>query len=1396
MQGQLFSTDFLLRGITETEPWRALTETALDAFIAQLQTLYAVHHVDSALNESQTEDELIEPVLAQLGWSDSWLSQVNLSQTGREDVPDFLLFADPATKTRALAEKDDRRALHGIALLEAKRWMRLLDRSEGKVGSNRKSRDFGAPSSQMLRYLSRADVMSDRAIKWGILTNGALWRLYWQDARSRAEDFFEVNVAAALGVTGVPQELEGPQNRHALKLFFLFFHRAAFLSQSWDTQRRSFHAIAQAQARWYEEKVSQNLGQRVFDEVFPALANALIASDVQAVKDPKGRYNREYLEELREAALVLLYRLLFVFYAEDRRLLPVTDSRYASYSLSELRDKAAQALDSGKALSGTAATYWSVLDDLFLIISQGDDQVGMPAYNGGLFERTRAPILARVRVPDVRMARVIDALSRRIEDSTKPRINYRDLSVAHLGSIYERLLEYTLVQETTEEGKTTLLARPASFARKVSGSYYTHDHLVRLILDEAVGLRVSECIVGYEKLLAAYRKKTQLKPYEWDELENKDPASQILELKICDPAMGSGHFLVALVDYLADRVLEATQSVDEIINQVPWAAHLVEQGRPWTSPVVARVAEIRKRILAAAHTHGWTVDVRQLDDRHIVRRMILKRVIFGVDKNPMAVELAKVALWLHTFTVGAPLSFLDHHLKCGDSLHGEKLDTVRAGMQALGTLFQDHELTRLELAAKSLEAVAELTDTSIAEAHQSKALADEAAEKLAPIHALLDFWRALRWLVPGWPTSKVSKIKDESARNALAELFSGQYNLSSLLLAGKIEGQSSQIDAANALLTRAKALARRERFFHWWTAFPTVWRWGSSGPQGFDAVIGNPPWDRIKLQQIEWFAERKPAIALQTRAADRKKLIAEEERRKTPLWKDFVLANESAEAMSRVVRDSQDFPLLSGGDVNLYSLFVERAQALAHENGIIGLLTPSGIAADKGAAEFFRSVSGAGRLGALFDFENKKVFFPDIHASFKFCVLVFGAAQRRFEAARCAFYLHAIEELQDPDKLIPLAAEDFLRLNPNTGAAPIFRSRRDAELTTRIYAQHPVLVNRSNGSEVKAWPVKYVRMFDMSNDSGLFLTRAELIQQGYKPAPLNRWQNTQGAVAVPLYEGKMVQMFDHRAADVVINIENLHRAAQQTAITEEQKAQADRFPTPQFWVIQPDEIGTTSGYRLAFKDVTAPTNVRTMIAALVPEAGYGNTLPFLALETHSADFAYGAIATLLTANFACLAFDFIARQKVQGQHLNWYVVEQLPVIAPERFQQSIGTTCIADFIRTEVLALTYTAHDMAAFAVDMGFVDAQGVVKPPFVWNKDDRAHRMARLDALFMYLYGLSAADAQYILSTFPIVREKDMQLFGYFRTCDLILAYLARITAGQLLHEDMVLPQKTRGQ
>jgi Eco57I restriction-modification methylase len=450
------------------------------------------------------------------------------------------------------------------------------------------------------------------------------------------------------------------------------------------------------------------------------------------------------------------------------------------------------------------------------------------------------------------------------------------------------------------------------------------------------------------------------------------------------------------------------------------------------------MADKRASIKATAKEHGWTIPEEQLDDRHIVRRMVLKKCVFGVDKNAMAVELAKTALWLHTFTVGAPLSFLDHHLRTGDSLHGERVETVQRGLQAFGGLFKQNDWQRLAMAAKNIAQVADLTDADIAEAHLSKELNEIAQREIAPIQNVLDFWRAMRWLIAGWPVAKIDQLprlmglpKDRQAAQtlldkdsqsdspqyvhyrALQTLLSPEHDLVELLGQDYIEfcgadgkRDNTTTDLVDSLISHVRRLAKSETFFHWWTSFPTVFgsQQGADTNMGFDAVIGNPPWDRIKLQEVEWFAERVEAVAMASRASDRKALIAKLKAEQSPLYAEYLEAQWRAEANARVLgngkQGSEDYPLLGGGDVNLYSLFIERAQSLVKPTGLVALITPSGIAADKGASEFFKSISTTQRLGAFFDFENKKFFFKDVHASFKFCALIFGGFERTLCSVR------------------------------------------------------------------------------------------------------------------------------------------------------------------------------------------------------------------------------------------------------------------------------------------------------------------------------------------------------------------------------------------------------------
>ena len=1340
-RGSLFAEDFLRESIAGIRDWEVIDDTALGGLEGGLRYAFERFPTDGTPNESQTEDDLIWPVLACLGWKAS-LRQQNLSARGREDVPDGLLFPDDAAKERANRLADDwRRYEHGLSVVESKRWQRPLDRRSGRRGEET------APSTQMLRYLRRVDDLTTGKLRWGILTNGAHWRLYYAGARSVSEQFFEIDLAAVLGIPGHNDgqfALSADTRRHWLRVFALVFRRDAFLPDAADG--RTFHQRAIAEGRFYQERVATSLSALVFERVFPDLARAIAdaAPDVP-------------LPEVRDAALVLLYRLLFVLYAEDRDLLPVRDTRYDDYALREkVRSDVGRRKDAGDVFSETAARYWSAIDDLCRAINAGDASIGLPPYNGGLFDRSRTPLLDRIRLGDAVMAEVIDALSFERAPQGRRYINYRDLGVQQLGSIYERLLEQEIVRDGSE-----ILVHPNIFARKDSGSYYTPDDLVGLIVAETLEPLAQARMDAFAAEASALAESSVPEDRRIGRLRRLDPAEKLLELKICDPAMGSGHFLVNLVDHLADRVIAAMAEAEAV-----WNGYL--------SPLAERIDSIRNTILANAEDRDWAVDPAQLDDRHIIRRMVLKRCVYGVDKNPMAVELAKVSLWLHTFTVGAPLSFLDHHLRCGNSLFGAWVfGAIEQAKRQGGSLFLQGPLNRATRSASSMQIIEGLTDAEIAEAHRSADVFAEISEMTAPLDAFLSLLHAFDWM----------GLQDRDDRSAVYAWLEGRYGDPIDIAEGKkaVPTEANFAERFARLLGHALRLIAAERFLHWQVSYPGVWSdWEAPGlTGGFDAVIGNPPWDRMKLQQVEWFAARRREIAMAPRAADRKRMISDLEKAGDPLAGDYARASEHATAALRIARTGGDYPLLSKGDVNLYSLFVERAMTLVRPDGMVGLLVPSGIASDKTAARFFKGVATEGRLKAQYDFENKKVFFPEVHASFKFSVFIASPSPLSGDA-RCAFYLHNVSELEDPDRCFPLTAETFARVNPNTGTAPIFRSRRDAELTTEIYGRLPVLVDRSAGEAVQAWPVKYVRMFDMTNDSGLFRTRAELEEkEGAWPIGGNRFDSTAGEW-VPLYEGKMVQAFDHRAASVVVNPNNRHRPAQPVPATLEQHRDSEWLPNPQFFVRRQEVRLPQAPYFVGFKHVTAATNARSMIAALVPMSGAGNSLPLL-IEPVDEPLAASSVALIL-ANLNALPLDFVLRQKVHGQNLNWFIIEQLPVVPLERYETvRFGPKTASAIVREAVLELTYTADDMALFAREMGYTNEEGSVRPPFQWNEGRRLSLRAKLDALFFHLYGVtSREDVRYIYSTFPIVEEADIRTYGNYRSQELCLAWINALSAG----------------
>ncbi|MCZ7649527.1 MAG: N-6 DNA methylase [Planctomycetota bacterium] len=558
---------------------------------------------------------------------------------------------------------------------------------------------------------------------------------------------------------------------------------------------------------------------------------------------------------------------------------------------------------------------------------------------------------------------------------------------------------------------------------------------------------------------------------------------------------------------------------------------------------------------------------------------------------------------------------------------------------------------------------------------------------------------------------------------------------------------SSHIVQGNSLVSDP---AVHPKALDWPKTFPAIFERG-----GFDCVIGNPPWERVKVQDREFFSLTDPETAGTVNAADRKKRIEKMPKDNPALHQSYLQARDQAQKMLDYARLSEQqggrFPLTGKGDINLYMLFAEHARSLVAPTGRVGLLVPSGIATDDTTKEFFSGLMNDRRLVSLYDFENKEGHFEDVHRSFKFTALVFGGTACKNDKADFVFFAHAVEEVAEVNKQrhIPLTAADMKLLNPNTRTCPIFRTRRDAELTRAIYRRVPILIDENRKQGGNPWEAKFFTMFHQTNDAKLFHPASYWEMKKYKLEG-NVYKHGKKR-ALPLYEAKMVQAFDHRAASVVVEEENWVRQGQKAETSLVEYTNPEFAVMPRWWVDEKDVLKvspeTSKPWFLAYKDITSATNERTMIAAFLPSVAVVNSAPLI--------FVGPEIGTrreaCLLANLNAFAFDFVARQKVGSVHLNFFIVEQLPTLPPGIYADKCPWAkreTLEHWISERVLKLSCTAEDMKPLAEACGFKGSRG--DGVHLWKEAERAELRAELDAAYFHLYGTSREDAEYILTTF----------------------------------------------
>ena len=955
----LFSDYYLKERLPDLDEWAHRPE----ATYHQLRKLLADD--GGAGKGPTTVKSLLEPALQALGFS--------LTPASGDGEPDYRLY-DPENPEKP------------VATCLAYTWNRKLDGRDDERDTESPEENPGA------RVVT---VIESGEPPWAIVTNGKLWRLYSAQTHSRSTNYYEIDLEETLAMDD-PNE--------AFRYFWLFFRLNAFTTREVVRDGRSREMCFLDQllddSEAYAKKLGERLKQRVFEQIFPHFAEGFIehlkgqadmAGDRQRSLLPAAEQlalKREPDEEFRrqtfQGTLTLLYRLLFLLYAESRDLLPVKERRgYFEQSLTNLKQEIAERAGAiedevagrlGKAYSSSpdATELYDRLLHLFSIVDRGSGHLNVPLYDGGLFltqpgpethtpEADAARFLASQKIPDRYLAVGLDRLARDLDDKSYDLvfIDYKSLGVRQLGSIYEGLLEFRIrvaqekmavvkgkkteqvipYAEAERNGKRVLKSGTGRDAeervylpgdvylendrreRKASGSYYTPDHIVKYIVENTVGPvleqkleklrpRLRDAQQAYGKALDRGKslKRQGLKPDDPAKVASDytDVVDGLFDLKVLDPAMGSGHFLVEAVDFICDRILGQREG---FLRAFPW------------NPVTRYLDDTREAIKDEMERQGVIVDAGRLTDVNLLKRHVLKRCAYGVDLNPMAVELAKVSLWLDCFTVGAPLSFLDHHLKCGNSLIGTTVQEVESELaeQAkgfVGDLFGG-PFQGLLSATATIEELRRIPDATVEQAERSRGLFAEFERAQAPYKSALDIWVSRHF-----GNKRAQEYLTVVGTNLVDQMRSGGAGLSQIYL-----------DA----ISHAREIAREKRFFHWDLEFPEAFvdlargRWKPKDEQGFDAVVGNPPYDVLASQELGY----------------------------------------DASVFVRYFKTTSVYEPANQGKLNLYKLFICRADSLAVVNGVFSLIVPMGLLGDHPARGMRRLLLEQKQLIAIESFPQK-----------------------------------------------------------------------------------------------------------------------------------------------------------------------------------------------------------------------------------------------------------------------------------------------------------------------------------------------------------------------------------------------------------------------------------------
>ena len=1187
-------------------------------------------------------------------------------------------------------------------------------REDGKDGLDDKCDSFATSQNLSAMQAMQSFLNASEPYLWAIVTNGARWRLLRDNPSLSRPCYLEVDLELLLQ--------EG-DNQFFDSLFWRLLHVS-----------RTNHT-GNYPCLWEEwRKDLEEHGARVREGLRDGVEEAICILGTGFLLHNHER-NKKLLDKLKEGQLTpqayyqqlmrMVYRLIFLSVLEERNLLhdhisPSSEANKAAislyregYSISRLTSRALYAADdflsrlnSSSRLTSRAlhaAEDWRH-DDLWqaqrIVFSalgrdNGEPQLALPAL-GGLFGSQQCMDLDDCRLPNAAFLSALGFLRWAITDNKRTLIDYVNMGAEELGSVYESLLELTpkLSVETRDFYFRGDQHDPTSSGKKQKGN-------ARKLTGSYY---TPACLV--ELTL-----KTSLDPLLEDCCKDPSQAKERLRaLRVIDPACGSGHFLLGAARRIAERLADASNS----------------------------------------EHHGYSPQ-----DFQRAMHEVIRHCIYGVDINPMAVELVRMNLWLEGYEPGKPLSFLDDHLRCGDSLLGLLSAETFMQFPIPGEAFKpapgDDKVVCKQLSGTNRQSARDYIKSTLtlAEAADLKEL-ESAYSESSPSE--------VRQYAGRWQEVMQQRNASKQAVNAdiwLGAFLAPKNSADNVPTTATLNNFRSNPSIANGdpAIQAARHACRSANAFHWFLEFPEVMKNG-----GFDCVLGNPPWERVKIQEKEWFANTCPEIAECSNTNTRRRMIEALSKGELPpmnpeaqiaLFSRFQNSLRITAASSAFVHVAGEqggrFALTGVGDVNMFALFSETAYRLRKDSGRVGIIVPTSIATDASTHDFFNHLVSNKLLCSVYDFENREKLFPAVDSRQRFCVLSIANSP----TIELACYMTHPRQLKENERIATMQVEDFARFNPNTGTCPLFRCGADAELTTKIYRSVPILCNEKTGEN--SWDVSFGTMLHMSNDSHFF-------------------HETREEGMLPLYEGKMIHHYDHRFN----TFETTGGNAKENEVTAEQKRNPRFEPSPRYWVRHEDVLSKlpkcckqVPEWLIGFRNITNATNERTFIVSFFPFSAVGHSMPLILFD------APPELQCALVANGSSLVFDYIVRQKLGGTNMTFSYVEQFPFLPPTAYsEQDLA------YISQRVLELTYTSHSMKPLAKALGYEGE------PFAWDEEHRAELKAELDAYYAKLYGLTREELAYILDptvkypkkcptvTFPGLRAKEEKKYGEYRTQRLVLA------------------------